>query len=179
MRAADYLRKSPPLNTTPSVEKLPTRRPNKTSFFDALTQRNARPQPGQERRGRARGSMPTPQTSQGLRGVKTQLEWHSDGSESGSVSSRGASISSTPSTPRTVIHADPSFVVYTYAVPLPRFEPPPRPGSMAVRKRVSQADAHLRAGVRQAKADACYGQAQALKSSKTYAHVSSTAARAP
>ena len=43
---------------------------------------------------------------------------------------------------------------------------------MAVRKRVCQADAHLRAGVRQAKADACYGQAQALKSSKTYAHVS-------
>jgi|TARA_B110001469_G_scaffold121022_1_gene130123 hypothetical protein len=42
---------------------------------------------------------------------------------------------------------------------------------MAVRKRVSQADAHLRAGVRQAKADACYGQAQALKSSRTYAHV--------
>jgi hypothetical protein len=106
--------------------------------------------------------MPTPQAQ----GLRRSLQWHSDGSESGS------SIASTaPSTPRTVIHADPSFVVYTYTVPLPRFEPPPRPGSMAVRKRVSQADAHLRAGVRQAKADACYGQAQALKSSRTYAHV--------
>ena len=50
---------------------------------------------------------------------------------------------------------------------------------MAVRKRVSQADAHLRAGVRQAKADACYGQAQALKSSKTYADVCSPTVRAP
>ena len=128
--------------------------------------------------------MPTPQTAQGVRGAgdgrvagrvagRAPLEWHSDGSESVS------SIASAPSTPRTVVHADPSFVVYTHEVPLPRVEPPPRPGSMAVRKRVSQADAHLRAGVRQAKADACYGQAQALKSSKTYADVSSPTVRAP
>ena len=129
-------------------------------------------------------AMPTPQTAQGVRVAgdgrvagrvagRAPLEWHSDGSESVS------SIASAPSTPRTVIHADPSFVVYTYEVPLPRVEPPPRPGSMAVRKRVSQADAHLRAGVRQAKADACYGQAQALKSSKTYADVSTSTVRAP
>ena len=128
--------------------------------------------------------MPTPQTAQGVRVAgdgrmagraagRAPLEWHSDGSESVS------SIASAPSTPRTVVHADPSFVVYTHEVPLPRVEPPPRPGSMAVRKRVSQADAHLRAGVRQAKADACYGQAQALKSSKTYADVSSPTVRAP
>lgn len=82
--------------------------------------------------------------------------------------------STPPSTSRTILYPPPAFVVYTHAPLLQPYdyEPhPTRPSSMAVRKRINQADTSLRHGVRVAKADACYGQSRALKSSKVYAHV--------